>query len=277
MNVKEIAKVTFNLVAIYVIGGLLLAWLYSQTSPVIYQNRKEDEAAARANMRPIHLLVNAPASAHESIKAVLPEGASAEADGDVLDVVVDVYKKEKKKLIRKIKKAGAKSVAEHTEYKSVLMGTWTPPTAHKKSPEVYEVSAGDGSKVGYIVESFHKGYAGAPQIFVSLDNDLQVLKLEVMSHSETPGLGDVIEEAWFKEQFRNKQLGQLVVIKGETPDKIQAITGATISSKAITYGARDAVEAIVKYRAGELELVKPVEEDAEKIGEDKSGEDKSGH
>jgi RnfABCDGE-type electron transport complex G subunit len=277
MNVREIAKVTFNLVAIYVIGGLLLAWLYSQTSPVIYKNKKEDEAAARANMRPIHLIVNAPASQHEAIRAALPEGTQAVSDGDVLDAVVDVYKKGKKKLIRKIKKAGGKGVSEHTEFKSVLLGMWHPPTAHKKSPEVYEVFAGDGSPSGYIVESYHKGYAGAPQMFVALDSGLKVLKIEVMSHNETPGLGDVIEEAWFKEQFRNKELGQLEVIKGETEDKIQAITGATISSKAITYGARDAVEALEKYRAGELELEQPQEEGETEGAPSEGGEDKSGH
>ena len=32
MNVKEIAKVTFNLVAIYVVGGLLLAWVLAEAS-----------------------------------------------------------------------------------------------------------------------------------------------------------------------------------------------------------------------------------------------------
>jgi RnfABCDGE-type electron transport complex G subunit len=271
MNVKEIAKVTFNLVAIYVIGGLLLAWLYSLTSPVIYKNKKEDEAAARANMRPIHLMVNAPASQHDAIKAVLPEGTVAVADGDVLDAVVDVYKKDKKKLVRKIRKAGGRNVTEHTEFKSVLLGMWHPPTARKKSPEVYEVFAGNGSKAGYIVESYHKGYAGAPQMFVALDSGLKVLKIEVMSHNETPGLGDVIEETWFKEQFRDKMLDQLEVVKGETEDKIQAITGATISSRAITYGARDAVEALGKYRAGELELEQPEEESTSEGGEEKSG------
>lgn len=273
MNVKEISKITFNLTIIYVIGGLLLAWLYSQTSPVIYKNKKEDEAAARANMRPIHLIINAPSSTHESIKTALPEGADAVSDGDMLDAVVDVYKKDKKKLIGKIKKAGGKSVSENTEFKTKLLGMWHPPTAHKKSPEIYEVFDGKDSPSGYIAESYHKGYAGAPQMFVALDNDLMVLKVEVMSHNETPGLGDVIEEPWFKEQFRNKQLDKLEVIKGETEDKIQAITGATISSRAITYGARDAVEAMVKYKAGELKLEQPEEEGTAAKG----GEEKSGH
>ena len=271
MNVKEIAKVTMNLVVIYVIGGLLLAWLYSLTSPVIYKNKKEDEAAARANMMPIHLVANAPASVHDAIKAVLPEGSSVESAGDTLDAVVDVYQKDKKKLARAIKKSGAKSVRERTDFRSELLGIWHPPTARKKSPEVYEVFKSDGSPAGYIVESYHKGYAGAPQMFVALDSGLKVLKLEVMSHNETPGLGDVIAEPWFKDQFRGKELGQLEVIKGETPDKIQAITGATISSRAITYGARDAVEAMMKYRSGEMKLIKPGEEVSPEAGEEKSG------
>jgi hypothetical protein len=42
-----------------------------------------------------------------------------------------------------------------------------------------------------------------------------------------------------------------VVIKGETEDKIQAITGATISTRAVTEGVRLAVEMIKEKPAGE--------------------------
>ena len=55
----------------------------------------------------------------------------------------------------------------------------------------------------------------------------------------------------FLDQFKGKALQQLVLIKGETKENIQAITGATISSRAVTNGVRDAVQMLVdKYGSG---------------------------
>jgi len=250
MNIKEIFKVTINLVLIYAIGGALLAWVYSVSAPIIYKNKQEDKANALKGMMPIHLVANSPEGAVEAIKAVLPEGAEVSLEGNKLDVEVDVYKKDKKKLLKMIKKAGALGVEQYSDFDpGKPKGTWEP--SHKHA-EYFEVKGRDGEIVGYIVESYHKGYAGSPGIYVAMDKDLVVQKIEILSHGETPGLGDEIEKNWFKDQFRGKKLDQMEVVKGETEDKIQAITGATISTRAITYGVRDAVEHMRKYKAGEL-------------------------
>jgi len=270
MNIKEILKVTINLVLIYAIGGALLAWVYSVTSPIIYKNKQEDKANALKGMMPIHLVANAPADgAADAIKAVLPEGTVVKADGNMVDVEVDVYKKDKKKLIKSIKKTGALSVSQYSDFDpGEPKGTWEP--SHKHA-EFFEVMGRDGQVAGYIVESYYKGYSGAPGIYVAMDNDLVVQKVEILSHGETPGLGDEIEKKYFKDQFRGKRLEQLEVVKGEAGDRIQAITGATISTRAITYGARDAVEHMMKYKAGELP-------EPEKAGEGTEAEEgSSGH
>jgi len=269
MNIKEIFKVTINLVLIYAIGGALLAWVYSVTSPIIFKNKQEDKANALKGMMPVHLVVNAPGGAVEAIKATLPEGAAVTLKGEMVDAEVDLYKKDKKKLIKMIKKAGALSVSQYSDFDpGEPKGTWEP--SHKHA-EFFEVKGRDGEVAGYIVESYHKGYSGAPGIYVAMDNDLVVQKVEILSHGETPGLGDEIEKKYFKDQFRGKTLDKLEVVKGETPDMIQAITGATISTRAITYGARDAVDHIRKYKAGEL----PEPEDAQVGAEAEEGA--SGH
>ena len=246
MNFKEIIRITFNLVVIYAVGGALLAWLYAQTSPVIYNNMEEDKANALKGMMPVHLIANVTGNA-DAVKAVLPEGAKVEEKDGVLDVEVDLYKKGKEKLIKKMKSAGA-AVTESSDYKTVEKGEWEP--VHKKKAKYFEVQDKDGQVAAYIVESYHKGYSGAPGIFVAIDKDLTVRKVEILTHSETPGLGDEIENPVFKNQFKGKALGQLEVVKGEAGDKILAITGATISSRSITYGTRDAVQLITDLTSG---------------------------
>jgi Na+-transporting NADH:ubiquinone oxidoreductase subunit C len=59
--------------------------------------------------------------------------------------------------------------------------------------------------------------------------------IEIIDQNETPGLGGRIGENWFKEQFRGKHYPISLVGEGATagPDEIQAITGASYSSKAI--------------------------------------------
>ncbi len=271
---KDMLKITVNLVVIYAVGGVLLAWVYAQTSPIIYKNKQEDKAAALKGMMPVHLVANAPEAALERIRAALPEGVEVSVEdaggGNVLlDALVDTYKKEKKKLKKMLRKSGSLSVSEYSDFDpGQPKGTWEP--AHKHA-EYFEVRDKDGKEAGYIVESYHKGYSGAPGIYVAIGNDLTVKKVEVLSHNETPGLGDEIEKKWFKDRFKGKTLETLEVVKGDAGDKVEAITGATISTRAITYAARDAVELIRKLQSGEL----PVEEHAR--GGEAAGEGESGH
>ena len=76
----------------------------------------------------------------------------------------------------------------------------------------------------------------------------------MLHHAETPGLGDEIQKDYFKNQFKGKSIDNLVVVKTETPDKIQAITGATISSRAVTEdGVRKGVEMLKEKLSGEVQ------------------------
>ncbi|MDT8298577.1 MAG: FMN-binding protein, partial [Spirochaetaceae bacterium] len=78
---------------------------------------------------------------------------------------------------------------------------------------------------------------------LAVDSSLsQIIGLDVISHSETPGLGGRIEEDWFKDQFREEQIGPdgITVRKGEggvDDDKenstVDGITGASLTSAAM--------------------------------------------
>ncbi len=130
----------------------------------------------------------------------------------------------------------------------VSAGTWT--GAKEKAYEYYKATS-DGKPVAYIADTAGKGYSSYVAMLVSLDTDLNIREVNILHHGETPGLGDQIEEAIFLDQFKGKSLLQLVLLKKETTENIQAITGATISSRAVTNGVKDAVEMLVeKYGAG---------------------------
>jgi Na+-translocating ferredoxin:NAD+ oxidoreductase subunit G len=127
-------------------------------------------------------------------------------------------------------------------------GTWT---IHGKPSKYYDATSG-GRTVAYIADTSGKGYSSFIQMMVSLDTDLKVKDVNILHHGETPGLGDQVEDRkLFLDQFKGKSLQQLVLIKGETKENIQAITGATISSRAVTNGVKDATKMLVdKYGAG---------------------------
>lgn len=127
-------------------------------------------------------------------------------------------------------------------------GTWT---SHEKTYEYYSATT-NSRPVAYIATTAGKGYSSYIQMMVSVNPDMKINDIKILGHGETPGLGDQVEDrALFLDQFKGKGLSQLVLIKAETKENIQAITGATISSRAVTNGVKDAVTTLVdKYGAG---------------------------
>ncbi len=126
-------------------------------------------------------------------------------------------------------------------------GTWS---EHGKKFEYYAATT-SGRPVAYIASTAGKGYSSFIQMLVSLGTDMKINDVKVLSMNETPGLGDQVLEKNFLEQFKGKSLSQIVLIKGETKENIQAISGATISSRGVTNGVKDAVQTLVdKYGAG---------------------------
>lgn len=91
-----------------------------------------------------------------------------------------------------------------------------------------------GNQVGYVFTAGAKGYGGTVSVMVGLDNEGEITGIEILSHSETPGLGANATKDDFKGRFVGKQ-GELTVNKTSNDGQnVQAITAATITSKAVT-------------------------------------------
>ena len=83
-------------------------------------------------------------------------------------------------------------------------------------------------------------------MLVAVSPDGKVIDYNILSANETPGLGDNAAKEPFKSQFKDKTAEALTVVKDPSnKENIQAMTGATISSKAVTKGVKEAVEEVV--------------------------------
>ena len=95
-----------------------------------------------------------------------------------------------------------------------------------------------GNVIGYMITATSaEGYGGDVQISVGIDADGKLTGLGCLTLSETPGLGMRAQEPEFKDQFPGKSTAETfeVTKTGATADnQVQAISGATITSSAVT-------------------------------------------
>lgn len=91
-----------------------------------------------------------------------------------------------------------------------------------------------GKTVGYTFSVTTKGFSTGLNLMIGITEDGTISGVDVLSHEETPGLGANAATDW-KNQFSGKS-GKLAVSKSDSPSEseIQAITGATITSTAVT-------------------------------------------
>lgn len=109
--------------------------------------------------------------------------------------------------------------------------------------EVYEGLKGD-EVVGYTIKTVPKGYGGKVEVMIGISQDGKITGVKVGNHSETPGLGSKASEPTFKDQFNGKSTEKpLMVVKGSASNDndIAAISGATITSNAVTSGVNAAI------------------------------------
>ena len=106
-----------------------------------------------------------------------------------------------------------------------------------------------GKSVAYIVPSSTRGYGGTIKMLVAVKADGTVIDYSIQEHNETPGLGDNAQKMPFRGQFKGKDSAHLKVTKDPTDtEDIQAMTGATISSRAVTKAVKDAVDRVNEYQ-----------------------------
>jgi electron transport complex protein RnfG len=148
---------------------------------------------------------------------------------------------------KKEKEEALKEMAPEATDPIKQAGDWT---ANNKPYEYFEATSG-GKSVAHIASTAGKGYSSYIKMLVSLSPDMKIRDVKILGHEETPGLGDQVEDKSFLDQFKGKTLAQIVLVKGETKENIQAVSGATYSSRGVTKGVKDAVQLLIdKYGAG---------------------------
>ena len=99
---------------------------------------------------------------------------------------------------------------------------------------------------GYAVEVGPSGFDNTIAMMVGVDNEGKVLGISIVSHTETAGLGAVADADTpkgiaFRDQFVGASGSVSVTKDGGTMD---AITGATITSRAICVGVNAALDVV---------------------------------
>jgi electron transport complex protein RnfG len=102
----------------------------------------------------------------------------------------------------------------------------------------FECMDASGVVTGYALPAQGNGYQGVIKLMVGLTPDLtEITGISVLEQVETPGLGGRISEQVFQEQFIGVKTEPSVgYVKNQKPDRetdIQAVTGATISSRSV--------------------------------------------
>lgn len=128
-----------------------------------------------------------------------------------------------------------------------------PATRTVEGAIVYTASAG-GEVVGYAVESTtQKGFGGEIKLMTGLTPAGEIIKIEVLAHAETPGLGDKIEskKSDFSVQFQGKIPGKdfQMLVRKDGGD-VDAITASTISSRAFIDAVQIAYNAFLSVTGG---------------------------
>ncbi len=102
---------------------------------------------------------------------------------------------------------------------------------------VYEALL-EGKKSGWVIKASGQGYADKIELLLGVDPKVEkVTGLFVLDQKETPGLGNKVIEPKWRGQFTQKPTDKAFAVtkKGaSTPYEIDAVTGATISSRSVT-------------------------------------------
>ena len=140
----------------------------------------------------------------------------------------------------------------------------------------------DGARIAYLLAGKFQGFKTFVHIMMAVDPSFSIIGLEILEHEEDPGLGAEIEQDYFKNQFKGKpfeaikaidvvkapiptdylnalngKLGEdeLLKFREQYKDKdVYALTGATISTRAVCNGVKGIVTKFA-YRIDVLDKV----------------------
>ena len=177
--------------------------------------------------------------------------------------------------------------SEASERSSALQAVLKPPKTFTYADATIVAKLGQ-KRLAYLLPGEFTGFKTFINVMLALDPSFKIIGLEIMEQEEDPGLGAEIKQDYFKNQFKGKSFekvkklhvvkeplpeeykkyleskegekspipkGELDAIRSKYQDKdIYALTGATISSKAVTDGVKNIVTKFA-YRINRLDAV----------------------
>jgi electron transport complex protein RnfG len=132
-----------------------------------------------------------------------------------------------------------------------------------------------GLPAGFVVQGETRGYKAPIRLFVAMEPDFEIVDMRIIETTDDPGLGAEVAQPWFREQYVGRtaeEIARLDVTRDPMPEDwkaalvafarrapdgparhrallererrkpIYAVTGATISSRAVTEGVRKTVD-----------------------------------
>jgi electron transport complex protein RnfG len=88
-----------------------------------------------------------------------------------------------------------------------------------------------------------------------------MLGVEIVSHGETPGVGAQVEKEAFRQQWQGLSANEATALRGEG-GAIDAITGATFSSRAMVDGTNQVTALIKEHQEEILALIAAIPDQA---------------
>lgn len=109
----------------------------------------------------------------------------------------------------------------------------------------------DGIVNSYAIKTYSKaGFSGRINLIVGFYIDGAIKDFVITDHKETPGLGSKINDAKFKKQFNGFNPRKRIFKVRQDGGEIDAVTGATISSRAVVGAIQRAVDAFNNFYKG---------------------------
>lgn len=145
--------------------------------------------------------------------------------------LVGVYRYTQPMIIENQQRALRKAIFQ------VLPGVKTFKAIKKNKMIIYQGFDSSGKLVGYAFVGEGPGYQGIIRIMIGVSPDVKkMFAIEILESIETPGLGQKITTPSFRSQFHSLKIYPSIELVKKKPTKsnqIQAITGATISSRSV--------------------------------------------
>ncbi|MCX6584685.1 MAG: RnfABCDGE type electron transport complex subunit G [Candidatus Aminicenantes bacterium] len=115
-----------------------------------------------------------------------------------------------------------------------------------KDMELYPARK-DDQPVGTAVQTYSdNGYGGRILLMVGFDNAAKIIGISVLKQTETPGLGNKMVASTFKDQFKGKDPSVFKMMVRKDGGEVDAISAATISSRAFCDAVDRAYRALLK-------------------------------